>query len=133
MGRPRTPTVLKVLKGTAQPCRLNKREPKVKAVDRPICPEHLPETHRQWWDYIASHAAHLRCVTEADIPALEEMVGVKVEIEKLVKTKKSSVKCRKVLFDMLGKFGMTPSERSKVSGIPQEEKSPEDEFAVHRA
>ena len=48
------------------------------------------------------------------------MVGVKVEIEKLAKTRKSTVKCRKVLFDMLGRFGMTPSDRAKVSALPEE-------------
>jgi phage terminase small subunit len=120
MPKPRTPTALKLLKGTLQPCRTNRNEPDLPAVDVLPCPEHLVATHARWWEFLVSHAAKLRCLTEADVPALVEMVGVKVEIEKMAKTKNSTVKSRKVLFEMLGKFGMTPSDRSKVSAAPAE-------------
>lgn len=119
MPQPHLPTTLKVLKGTLRPDRTNRAEPRPEVLDRLPFPEHLPESHRPHWDRIAFHVAHLRCVTKADLPALEEIVGVKVEVEKLARSRKSTVKARAVLVGMMARFGMTPSDRQRVASLPE--------------
>ena len=130
MARPIKPTALKVLKGTARPHRLNPREPKATPYDPLDCPDHLDETTRRWWLYLAEHVAYLRVTTRADIPAFEQIVGMLVDVEKLKKQGVSTVKTRKLILDALGKFGMTPSDRSKVSALEEPEESALDEFAA---
>ena len=127
MARPRLPTSLKVLKGTAQPCRINPDEPKVPTIDRPPPPGDLPESHRRAWIYIVDHLAHLRVLTEGDIPALRLLAGEQAELWEMEAdpsdfspVERSAV--RKQIMNMLGRFGMTPSDRSKVSAMPAEQK-----------
>jgi hypothetical protein len=132
MPRPRTPTAMKHLKGTAQPCRLNPSEPRPTAIDVPPMPGHLPDTWRETWDRMAGAAAGLRCLTASDLPALEQLVGVAVEVEKLARSRASTVKARKALVDLMARFGLTPADRSRVSAVEAPAPSELDEFAPPR-
>ncbi len=71
MARPRTPTALKELKGTLQPCRSNAQEPLLE-LGVPIAPAHLSQRARRAWDYIAQSLAAMKVLTAADGMAMEE-------------------------------------------------------------
>jgi P27 family predicted phage terminase small subunit len=69
MARPRTPTKLKLVKGTAQPCRTNSGEPKLpKGIPPP--PEHLSDRARRHWPGIAKMLLGMGVLTKADGLAL---------------------------------------------------------------
>lgn len=72
MARPRTPTRLKLIKGTAQSCRLNKKEPAAgKGIPRP--PEHLSPRAQRAWPGIARMLNSMGVLTKADGLALEAL------------------------------------------------------------
>ena len=70
MARPRTPTALKLVRGTAQKCRTNKREPK-SLKGKPKPPEHLSDRARATWDYVTGLLADMNVLSKADGLALE--------------------------------------------------------------
>lgn len=69
MARPRTPTKLKLVKGTAQACRTNPGEPKP-AKGIPAPPEHLSDRARRFWPGIAKMLLDMGVLTKADGLAL---------------------------------------------------------------
>lgn len=71
-GRPRKPTQLKVVAGTAQPCRTNKSEPRP-ARERPSPPAHLSDRGKAAWAEATLIADRMGVLTEADPLALEEL------------------------------------------------------------
>ncbi|NPD67287.1 P27 family phage terminase small subunit [Lichenicola cladoniae] len=70
MGRPRKPTHLKVVGGTAQPCRTNKAEPKLKAA-RLAAPAHLSRRAKLAWAKASRLLHDMGVLTVADGVALE--------------------------------------------------------------
>lgn len=72
-GRKPLPTSLKLLKGTAQKCRMNAREPQPNAEREPHCPEHLDERARTEWNRLLPILREMRVLTEADYIALANL------------------------------------------------------------
>jgi P27 family predicted phage terminase small subunit len=70
VARPRTPTALKLIRGTAQPCRTNPREPR-SLKGKPKPPEHLSERARTAWDSVTGLLADMNVLSKADGLALE--------------------------------------------------------------
>lgn len=70
MAPPRKPDHLKIVAGTAQPCRMNKAAPKPRRA-RPNPPARLSEAAKQAWRELATMADGMGVLTEADAAALE--------------------------------------------------------------
>jgi P27 family predicted phage terminase small subunit len=70
MARPRKPTMLKVVGGTAQKCRTNRREPKPQR-GVPTAPKHLSERARKAWTKLAAMTDKMGILTKSDPIALE--------------------------------------------------------------
>lgn len=150
MARNRTPTALKIVKGTDQPCRTNKAEPKPE-VGIPECPEHLPEAVKAAWPLIGGVLERMGVLTLSDALALEGLCSTYMEL----RTARASLQENgggsltyecvteggakmyrphpevAMIADLdrryqswLGKFGLTPADRSKVSAIAKTEKDP---------
>lgn len=79
MARPRTPTALKLIKGTDQPCRINKKEPKpVRAIPSP--PDYLSDRAKTTWGAVAVLLDRMGVLTEADGLALEGLCEAHAEL-----------------------------------------------------
>jgi P27 family predicted phage terminase small subunit len=147
MNKPK-PTALKILQGTAQPCRINKKEPKPK-VSIPSCPPHLCAEGKKEWKRITKELARLKLITHIDRAALSgyctgwaKYVEASVAIQKtgyLVKSKNGipyinplvtvQNKALEQMKGFLTEFGMTPSSRSRISISEQpDESNPFDQF-----
>lgn len=74
-GRPKTPTVLKALRGTLQPCRENKLEPKPKA-ELPKMPRTLKGTDGGSWKKLGKKLEAMRVITGMDEMSFELLCGV---------------------------------------------------------
>lgn len=74
MARPRKPTHLKLVAGTARKDRLTPGEPKLPPAALP-CPEHLSSKARGAWDRVAPLLHRMGVLTEADALALEQLCG----------------------------------------------------------
>jgi P27 family predicted phage terminase small subunit len=72
MARPRKPTHLKIVAGTAQPCRTNKAEPKPER-QRPSPPAHLSDRAKVAWGAVSVMLDRMGILTEADSLALESL------------------------------------------------------------
>ena len=134
MARPRIPTQLKVLKGTAQRSRMNLQEPRP-STGVPEMPEGLDEEHQRSWERHAALLTGMKVLTVADGPALESMVRVHVELRRLQaevaqlpafeRTDSGLLKrhpgisaiadCDRRYLSWLTRFGLTPADRSRVS------------------
>lgn len=148
MGRPRTPTHLKLVKGTAQPCRTNKREPKPEKA-RPSAPAHLSDKARETWGYVSGLVERMGVLTGADGLALEGLCESYAELL----AARAALKAHGTLsyettsatggmmvraypevamvadadrrFRMwLSAFGLSPSDRSRVSAGEPDTKNP---------
>jgi len=112
MARPRTPTNVLKMKGAFDKNPLREREDpdtdKLKG-----CPLHLSATQREIWKEITK-AAPRNVITEADRFALEICCALldQFRIDPVEFTAAKLVR----LEALLGKFGMTPSDRAKVAG-----------------
>lgn len=146
-GRPRKPTQLKKLGGTAQPSRLNPMEP-VPAVALGLPPEWLSATAKEYWQEIGGLLLQMKLVSYGDTAAmtllcdvLAQWVSVRVTIAKKGRVYELLSDGGKVFrarpevameadlwrraSAMLVQFGLTPSARSKVSALgAAEEKDP---------
>jgi phage terminase small subunit len=152
MPKPRKPTFLKLVTGTAQPCRSNPQEPKP-ARHRPAPAAHLSAPERAAWQEIAAAADGLRVLSEGDALALEAAAGALADLRAaraslalpmVVDGKDGPVtlaeggqrsywagkmrRQRPEIADIadaerrlgawLGRFGLTPADRSRVSAAP---------------
>ncbi len=129
MARPRTPTKILELKGAYRknPQRERGEEPKAKEGIGPP-PRHFDPDQKKVWREISKLCAP-GVLTRQDRPAFEIIIigldqvrrGVETwseERQEMVRVPASSNHCDRV-FKQLGKFGMTPSERSNVV-VPKE-------------
>lgn len=154
MARPRTPTALKQLRGTDQPCRMNPREPRP-ARARPRAPEHLSDRAKECWGQVCRLLDGMGVLTKADGLALEglcesyaEMLTARERIRQYKSPTYRQVTKKQVGADKegnpifeekimiravpevaiaadaerrfkswLASFGLTPADRSRVSGL----------------
>jgi phage terminase small subunit len=119
MARPPKPTALKELNGSARhdPQRINRNEPKP---TRGIGPANssLNEQQQAIWDEVVG-ISYAGVLGEADRIALEMMCRLIYEMRNDFE-EMSAAKITQ-LSTLLGRFGMTPSDRSKIV-IPKAEK-----------
>ena len=127
------PTNLKVLRGTAQPCRLNDKEPKPPPADISM-PDGLSQKEQQHWQQVAGYLQEAGVLTVMDVQALKLYCRIYVKWQEsiykldeygpVIKTKagnpslspyfKISQKYLDQLLAILREFGMTPSSRTKI-------------------
>lgn len=138
-GRKPKPTHLKIVQGTAQPCRMNPNEP-VLDVAQPGPPEGLSAAARKHWPVVCERLAIAGVMTAMDVDALEGYCEqyarwrqAMTEVEKhgaVVLAANGSpvvspwVSIANQSFDRMVKaqveFGMTPSSRTRVSAAKKE-------------
>jgi len=142
MARPKTPTAWKLVKGTAQPCRINKNEPKPKR-GIPSPPAHLGDRAKTAWGYVAAMLDRMGVITEADGLVLEGLCETYAELvaaRAALKARGGATTYESVTKDggtmyrpypevtqiadadrrfamWLTKVGMTPADRSKISSL----------------
>lgn len=126
MPTPRKPTALRELQGTIKdhPGRQNKNEPSpARGIGPP--PSHLDSHHSEIWDEIVSNM-YAGVLGEADRVALETLSRLvhemRTNFEEMTAAKLSQ------LSTLLGRFGMTPSDRTKI--VVPKGKNDEDDFAM---
>ena len=124
MGRPRTPTALKLVKGTAQKCRTNKKEPKYPpGLGKP--PADLSDEARKFWEEYAPRLA-AGVATIVDRAAWQCVCETWGELARKRKDPEAGIHTidtiERRLWMGLGKFGLTPADRSKVIGAGEKEK-----------
>ena len=113
-GRKRIPTALKVVQGTAQPCRMNPGEPEgASPVGEPPA-EFDPQQVRCWAEVIDN--CHPGVLSLADTHAVEIAAVLLAEFRSNY-IAFPSVKLGK-LTTILGQLGMTPADRSRVTAKP---------------
>lgn len=121
MARPRKPTQLHVVSGSAKvhPERMRQRENEPDFSDdlRDIpAPDHLDKMHRELWQELRSHL-HVRVASEQDATAFEALVRLVM----VMRTGQAVAADYARLQAYLGEFGMTPASRSKVAQIKKPE------------
>lgn len=136
----RKPTQLKIVKGTFQPERANEDEPAfVFAIPTP--PAYLSPEEREAWDMFAKTLAGMRITTDDDRVALEMLSCTYAQYQRFqaVLRKKGDTyetttaagskmfrprpeqvllgDCERKLLNLLGRFGLTPADRQRVSDL----------------
>lgn len=139
-GRKPVPTKLKVVRGTAQPCRTNQDEPKP-ANDHIKMPLGLSKRAKSQWRKVCRQLQDAEIITNVDTHALAmyceafaRWAEANQEIERFGAVVKSPsgfpvqspyLQIANKAFDqmkgMLIEFGMTPSSRTKVSRVKKEQ------------
>ena len=138
------PTQLKILKGTAQPCRLNKKEPEPALSNDIKMPSKMPPVARKKWKEVTKQLIDIRILSDSDlnivelfcreysvyIDAIEHITAqgsVLTDDETGKMAKNPYVTIRQKAFDQmkyaLVELGMTPSARTKVQTIGNKESS----------
>lgn len=154
-GRPRKPRALKLVLGTDRPDRANARAPSPASVSLPAPPKGFSARQKRAWKELAALVDPMRITSSADVVAFREMARclamidqANEELEEYGRTdyemtteagtayrKYSQVETiatyQKILDAKLGRFGMTPADREKVSKIGADQADdPLDEFAT---
>ena len=125
MPRPRKPTTLKVLKGTAQKCRLNPREP---IPNGPLgnAPRNFNDEQKAIWREIKAVSPE-GVLSIADSFIVEMLVILLHEFRTDYANFTSGKLAR--LISILTRVGLTPADRSKISvPKPEEKNNPWNEF-----
>jgi P27 family predicted phage terminase small subunit len=136
-GRKPTPANLKLLRGNPGKRRVNAPDERLPAAV-PECPAHLEGEARQEWDRMSAELFRLGLLTALDRAALSayclawgrwvEAEGVVKRTGEVLKSKETGNMYRNPYLDVanramkqmkefLTEFGMTPSSRSRVSGV----------------
>jgi len=133
MSRPRVPTKLKVLRGTARSDRMPRNEPKPQPI-APSRPAGLSAAARRLWDELAPRLERLGLLTEVDGPMLEALCEAwaryqmaKRRWRRVVRTVDpvagiSTIRTAETLLDraeqsvrhFAAEFGLSPSARAKL-------------------
>ena len=140
MGRPRKPTALKAQAGTLQPCRTNGAEPQLPP-ELPPPPDGLDERVTEAYMIHGKRLLDMRVLTRADAGSLAAMAQAWVDWRRAVETLADFVQENMSEYYVSGdlikahpavgarneadrryrgwcqSFGMTPSDRAKVSAI----------------
>ena len=152
MARPRKPTQLKLINGTLRPGRANPDEPKLPfAIPDP--PPYLSADERDAWEMFSASLTNLRIGSAADFAALEVLAcnwATAQRMREVVRREGDTYetttpqgcsmvrprpevaianKADAMVLAMLSRFGLTPSDRSRVSSAPHGRKGGgDDEF-----
>lgn len=150
MARPRTPTTLKLIRGTLRPGRTNPLEP-VRPKGAPKAPTYLSLRERAAWDRFASDLLKMRVLTPDYWAALEQLACAYAEGQqhraalrehgwtyetvgesgnRMIRPRPEVVLLRaadRQVLNLLGRFGLTPADNSHVSAMP-DSGNPDDEF-----
>ena len=146
-GRKPIPTNLKLLKGTAQPCRIKKDEPKPKADDIRM-PESLSDNAKKHWEIVCKQLQDADIITNLDAHALamyceaysrwtmanEQIAkyGVIIKTPNGFPAQSPYLQIANKAFDqmklMLVEFGMTPSSRSRIGTVTKSENDPLEDY-----
>ena len=146
------PTQIKIVRGTDQPCRTARNEPKPR-LRKPHCPEHLDEHARTEWKRLVPILMRMKVLTEADYMALANlcqvystMANAQEQLNKsglLFKTQSGYVQqspligiingCVEKLNTLCREFGLTPSARTRVSARDDKEDEQADPWSQLRA
>lgn len=133
-GRKPLPSYLKVLKGTDQPCRMNKAEPKPKS-DKIKMPSSLSDNAKKHWRIVCKQLTDAGIMTNLDVYALamyceafarwkdanDSIIrfGIVVKTPNGFPVQSPFLQIANKAFEqmrtMLVEFGMTPSSRTRVS------------------
>ncbi len=136
------PTQLKIIKGTDQPCRIRRDEPKP-AMDNIKPPVTLSPEAKKQWDVVVKELTDSKIMTNLDTHALEMYceayavwIGAIKQVQKVGAVVKGTaghpvqspfLHVANKAFDqmkaMLIEFGMTPSSRTRVSATDTKESS----------
>ena len=153
MGRTRLPDELKEKRGTLQPCRVNKNKPKVEVIPEGSkaskIPAHLNKHGRSFYRDMYTKLTEMGVLSENDLTGLELMAaeyGVYIEAQYRLKeegyvvegTNKNGATYTMVspwinigatklknLNGMMSKYGLTPSDRTKVTTVNLDEEKNE--------
>jgi P27 family predicted phage terminase small subunit len=141
------PTAMKVLKGTARPDRVNKKEPKL-SVERPLVPKWLSEQAKDSYRELSEILVGMAVLTKADRTALEmlcdaygEYRQARAYIQEHGLTYETTGKDGTTMYraypqvaiasdaykrirSMMTEFGLTPASRSKVAAQGEEQEDP---------
>jgi P27 family predicted phage terminase small subunit len=140
-GRKRLPTAMKVIKGTAQPCRINKQEPKPEIASGDA-PAWMSAQAKEFYAEIAPYLEKLKVISKGDTAALSLLADTWAEFRQADEVLRSHGKlsyetknqagetmhraypevaikrtAAKHFQSLLSEFGLTPSSRSKVSSM----------------
>lgn len=152
MARPRKPTRLKVIQGTAQNCRLNPDEPQFPA-GIPAPPSHLSQAAREFWLELSELMASRGIIGIADGRSMECMAETYAELRAAraalakygahtYETSNGSGStmyraypevgivsdCDRRLALWFSRFGLTPADRSRVSSAGKAKVDAWDDF-----
>lgn len=118
-GRPRVPTNVLKMRGTAQKCRIEKRAGEL-LVDGPFpdAPEWLTPGALAEWERVKAISDYASCVKSSDRTLLALYCTI---ADELAREGTLSDGKAKTLLSLGGKFGMSPSDRTKIKGAPKEE------------
>lgn len=149
VGRPRVPTHIKALQGTLHPERVNKDEP-ICEVGVPDKPDNLSEFADEIWDEVVPVLLNMGTLTRFDRLALIGLCNAYSDLmtarEQLAESGGSLTyetrsnngypmfrprpevgmiaEADKRYMIWLGRFGLTPADRSRVSVVPKEGTNP---------
>lgn len=130
-GHNRLPTAVKEARGTLQPCRENREEPRLGATQVPAPPKRLSAAERAIWLDLAHEVDALGVFTEADLSDFELMVEDVAYARKLKRDTHASpnqkIAARRQAHAALAAFGLSPQARGRVQKAPEAEQ--EDEFS----
>ncbi len=144
-GKKPIPTQLKIVKGTDQPCRIRKDEPKPK-FDKIEPPKELNGVALEQWEVIVEQLQESKIISNIDVPALamycvaySRWVYANQQIMEsgcVVKNKEGIImqspffhvanKSFAQMKSLLVEFGMTPSSRTRIAEVKIE--TADDEF-----
>lgn len=125
-GRPPKPTALKRLRGEKRPSRLTKNEPAPPAGAVP--PSWLTKPARKSWAALAPVLEEMRVLTTADAVALGNLCELMAEFQRQCRERRPSGKLAGEIRQHLGRFGLTPADRARLSVPPAKEADPFENF-----
>ena len=138
MSRPRKPTALKLVDGTARADRANGNEPEPQLLADLTPPAHLSERSAKVWNELAPMLRRIQLLTEADTVAFEMLCDAVAGYRFARETRGDDMvtyshkgsqmldqwlvaqqACGKRAETLMGRFGMDPVSRSRVMVQPQ--------------
>lgn len=138
MSRPRKPTSLKLVTGTARADRANGGEPEPQLLADLTPPAHLSERSAKVWNELAPMLRRIQLLTEADTVAFEMLCDAVADYRFARETRGDDMvtyshkgsqmldqwlvaqqACGKRAETLMGRFGMDPVSRSRVMVNPQ--------------